>query len=133
MKIIRMTIWMLFVVTGCSSLLTEQRMVKVDKETWAIQQDFTVLSATFTPAQQEKYAQAKAAQDDATFQEFLASLDETQRATMQPLLVRAHAVEQERQSIIQIVQQDRAMQRANRQVLAGLTAGLTAHPAVVGP
>jgi hypothetical protein len=116
------TIWMLFLVTGCGPLLTERRMVKVDMEAQAIQQDFTVLSATFTREQNEKYARVKAVQDDATFQEFLASLDETQRATMQPPLARAHEVEHERQSLIQIVQQDRARQRANRRILDGLTA-----------
>jgi hypothetical protein len=97
-------------------------MVKVDREARAIQKDFTTLSTTFTPEQHEKYVRAKAAQDDATFQEFLTSLDKTQRATMQPLLARAHAVEQERQSIIQTVRQDRAKQRANRRALDGLTA-----------
>jgi hypothetical protein len=122
MQTICMTIWLLFMVTGCGSLITEQRTVKVDRETRSIQQDFTVLSAMFTRKQKEKYARAKAAQDDATFQEFLASLDETQRATMRPLLARTQAVEQERQSLLQIVQQDRARQNANRRVLDGLTA-----------
>jgi uncharacterized membrane protein affecting hemolysin expression len=56
MQMTWMTVWMLLVVAGCGLLLTEQRMVKVDRETRTIQHDFTLLSATFTPEQQEKYA-----------------------------------------------------------------------------
>jgi len=122
MRKIGATLWMLFVVTGCGPLLTEQRMVNVDQEARAIQRDFTVLSVTFTPEQNEKYVEARAARDDATFQEFLASLDKTQRATMQPLLVRAHVIEQERQAIIQTLQRDRAMRHMNHRITAGLTA-----------
>jgi hypothetical protein len=57
-------------------------------------------------------------QDQITIQEFYASLNEQQQATMTTLLDRAHQGEQERQTLFQTVQRDLAMQQAARQRLA---------------
>jgi hypothetical protein len=103
--------------TGCGTLVIEQRMVKLDTDVRAIQQDFRALSATFTPEQREKCARARAAQDESTFQEFYSSLDAQQKATMTALLDRAHQVVQEHELLGQVVQQDLARQEAERQRL----------------
>ena len=108
---------LMFLLAGCNPLLTEQRMVKLNTDVQAIQQDFQGLSTTFTPEQSEKYAQAKMAQDEPTFQEFYASLNGEQQATMTTLLERAHQAEQERQALSQRVQQDLAMQQYARRRL----------------
>ncbi len=113
----RLTVAVVFLLTGCGPLITEQRMAKLDTDVRSIQQDFRVLSATFTPEQSEKYVRAKAVQDEPTFQEFYASLDEQQQATMTTLLARAHQAGQEQQQLIQTVQQDLARQRAERRRL----------------
>ena len=107
---------------GCGSLLTEQRMARLETEVHAIQRDFGVLSQTFTPAQQEKYAQAKTAQDEATFHAFLASLDGSQRTTMETLLTRSQQATQEQQALRRVLQQDHAMRRVSRHRVDGLTA-----------
>jgi len=108
---------LIFLLAGCGPLITEQRMVKLNTDVQAIQQDFHSLSATFTPEQSEKYARAQTAQDEPTFQEFYASLNEQQQATMTALLDRAHQAEQERQTLSQTVRQDLAMQQATRRRL----------------
>jgi len=113
----RLTVAVVLLLTGCGSLVTEQRMAKLDTDVRSIQQDFRTLSATFTPEQSEKYAQAKAAQDDPTFQEFYASLNTQQQATMTALLDRTHQAAQEQQILSQIVRQDLASQQAERQRL----------------
>jgi hypothetical protein len=104
----RLIVGMVFLLTGCASMVTEQRAAKLDTEVRAIQHDFSALSATFTPEQEEKYARAKAIQDDAMFQEFYASLDAHQQATMQGLLDRADQAVQEQQSIEETVRRDMA-------------------------
>ncbi len=105
----RVALGMVFLLSGCAPLVVEQRAIKVDAEVRAIHTDFSALSATFTPEQSAKYARAKAAQDDLTFQEFYSSLDTQQQAMMKALLERSHHVEQEKQQIAQQVQQDLAM------------------------
>src|SRR5262245_24908641 len=109
---------LVFLLAGCGSLLTEQRMAKLNTDVQGIQQDFHGLSTTFTPEQREKYARAQAAQDERTFQEFYASLSQPQQVTMMALLERAHQVEQERQILFQRVQQDLAMQQYARRRLS---------------
>jgi ABC-type dipeptide/oligopeptide/nickel transport system ATPase subunit len=109
---------LVFLLAGCGSLITEQRMAKLNTEVQSIQRDYSVLSATFTPEQREKCARAKTVQDQITIQEFYASLNEQQQATMTTLLDRAHQGEQERQTLCQTVQRDLAMQQAARQRLA---------------
>ena len=109
---------LVFLLAGCGSLITEQRMAKLNTEVQSIQRDYSVLSATFTPEQREKCARAKTVQDQITIQEFYASLTEQQQATMKTLLDRAHQVEQERQTLFQTVQRDLAIQQAARQRLA---------------
>jgi hypothetical protein len=113
----RLTVAVVFLLTGCGTLVTEQRMVKLDTDVRSIQQDFRALSATFTPEQREKCARAKAAQDESTFQEFYSSLNAQQQATMTMLLDRAHQAVQEHQLLSQIVLQDLASQQAERQRL----------------
>lgn len=113
----RLTVAVVLLLTGCSSLVTEQRMAKLNTDVQSIQQDFYTLSVTFTPEQSEKYARAKATQDNLTFQEFYASLNTQQQATMMALLDRAHLAAQERQVLTQIVRQDLARQEAERQRL----------------
>ena len=108
---------LVFLLAGCGSLLTEQRMAKLNTDVQGIQQDFQGLSTTFTPEQSEKYARAKMAQDEPTFQEFYASLNKEQQATMTALLERAHQAEQERQILFHRVQQDLAMQQYARRRL----------------
>ena len=93
-------------------------MAKLNMEVQSIRQDFSVLSATFTPEQREKCARAKAVQDELTVQEFYASLNEQQQATMKTLLDHAYQVEQEWQTLFQTAQRDLAMQQAARQRLA---------------
>ncbi len=112
------TLGLVFLLAGCGSLITEQRMAKLNMEVQSIRQDFSVLSATFTPEQREKCARAKAVQDELTVQEFYASLNEQQQATMKTLLDHAYQVEQEWQTLFQTAQQDLAMQQAARQRLA---------------
>jgi len=114
----RLTAAVIFLLTGCDPLITEQRMAKLNMEVQSIRQDFSVLSATFTPEQREKCARAKAVQDELTVQEFYASLNEQQQATMKTLLDHAYQVEQEWQTLFQTAQQDLAMQQAARQRLA---------------
>jgi hypothetical protein len=109
-----------FLLTGCSSLVTEHRMAKLDTEVRAIQHDFHTFSATFTPEQREKYTRAKATQDDPTFQEFYASLTQQQQATMTALLDRAQQAERERQSILATLQQDLTTRWIARQEVARL-------------
>ena len=113
----RLIVAVVLLLTGCGSLVTEQRMAKLDTDVRSIQQDFRTLSATFTPEQSEKYAQAQAAQNDPTFQEFYASLNTQQQATMTALLDRTHQAAQEQQILSQIVRQDLASQQAERQRL----------------
>jgi len=105
----RVTLGVVFLLAGCTPLVTEQRAATLDTEIRAIHRDFAALSTTFTPEQRAKYAQAQAGQDEATFQAFYAALDAQQRATMNELLSRAQQVEQERQRIVHQVQQDLAM------------------------
>jgi len=126
----RLTAAVIFLLTGCDPLITEQRMAKLNTDVQSIQQDFSDLSATFTPEQSEKYARAKVVQDEPTFQEFYASLNEHQQATMKTLLDRAHQVEQERQTLLQTVRQDLAMQQATRR---RLSEGFAMAPAVGVP
>lgn len=95
-----------FLLAGCSSLVIEQRMARLDTEVRALQRDFQTFSVTFTPEQRDKYARAKATQDDPRFQEFHASLNHQQQATMTTLLDRAQHVEHERHSISKTLQQD---------------------------
>ena len=104
--------------TGCSSLVTEQRMAKLDMDVRAIQHDFQTFSNTFTPDQREKYTRAKATQDDPAFQEFYASLNPQQQATMTTLLDRARQVEHERQAISETLQQDLATRWVARREVA---------------
>src|SRR5262249_40806608 len=104
----RVIVAVVFLLTGCGSLITEQRMAKLNTDVQSIQQDFRGLSATFTPEQSEKYARAKTVQDESTFQEFYAPLNEQQQALMKTLLARAHQAEQERQLLIRTVRQDLA-------------------------
>lgn len=113
----RLTVAIVFLLAGCGPLITEQRMAKLDTDVRSIQQDFRVLSATFTPEQSEKYTRAQATQDEPTFQEFYASLNEQQQATMTTLLARVHQAEQEKQLLVRTVRQDLARQRAARQRL----------------
>jgi hypothetical protein len=120
---------MAFLLTGCGSLITEQRIAKLNTDVQSIQRDFRGLSATFTPEQSEKYGRAKAAQDEPTFQEFYASLNAQQQATMTALLARAYQAEQEQQVLSQIVRRDLASQQAERQRLPQLGTS----PAVLGP
>jgi hypothetical protein len=108
---------LVFFLTGCGSLVVEQRLVKLNTDLQSIQQDFHSLSATFTPEQSEKYAQAQAARDDATFQEFYTSLNPQQQAALTALLDRAHQAAQEQQILSRIVQQDLARQEAERRRL----------------
>jgi outer membrane murein-binding lipoprotein Lpp len=112
------TLGLVFLLAGCSSLLTERRMAKLNTDVQSIQRDFSVLSATFTPEQREKYARAKMVQDEPTFQEFYASLNEQQQATINTLRDRVSQIEQEWQLLTQTVQRDLAMQQATRQRLA---------------
>jgi hypothetical protein len=111
------TLGLVFLLAGCGPLITEQRMAKLNTDVQAIQQDFHGLSATFTPEQSKKYARAKTAQDEPSFQEFYAALNQQQQTTMTALLDRAHQTEQERQRLIQTVQQDLALQQATRRRL----------------
>jgi hypothetical protein len=113
----RLAVAAVFLLVGCGSLVTEQRMARLDTAVRSIQQDFSALSATFTPEQNAKYARARATQDDSTFQEFYASLNEQQRAMMKTLLERARQAEQERALLSQTVRQDLAMQQATRRRL----------------
>jgi len=113
----RVMLGLVLLLAGCGSLLTEQRMAKLNTDVQAIQQDFQGLSATFTPEQREKYARAQTVQDEATFQEFYASLTPPQQTTMTALLERTHQAEQERQMLSQRVQQDLAMQEVTRRQL----------------
>jgi hypothetical protein len=110
----RVALGMVLLLSGCAPLVVEQRAVKLDTEVRAIHTDFSALSATFTPEQSAKYAHAKAAQDDPTFQEFYTSLNAQQQATMKTLLARAQQVEQEKQQIVQEVRQDLRMRHRLR-------------------
>jgi hypothetical protein len=110
----RLALGMVLLLSGCAPLVVEQRAAKLDTEVRAIHTDFRALSSTFTPEQSAKYARAKAAYDDATFQEFYTSLAARQQATMTALLVRAQQVGQEQQQIIQEVRRDLAMRHRLR-------------------
>jgi len=125
----RVIVAVAFLLTGCGSLITEQRMAKLNMDVQSIQRDFRGLSATFTPEQSEKYARAKAARDEPTFQEFYASLNTQQQMTMTALLDRAQQAGQEQQVLSQIVQRDLASQQAERQRLPQLGTP----PAILGP
>jgi hypothetical protein len=105
---------------GCSSLVTERRMAKLDTEVRAIQHDFQTFSATLTPEQREKYVRAKITQDDPTFHEFYASLNHQQQATMTALLDRSYQVEEDRQAIFATLQQDFISRWIARQEVARL-------------
>lgn len=113
----KLTVVVVLLLTGCSSLVTEQRLAKLNTDLQAIQQDFHTLSTTFTPEQSEKYARAQATQDDPTFQEFFTSLNTQQQTTLTALLDRAHQAAQEQQILSRIVQQDLARQEAERRRL----------------
>jgi len=113
----KLTVVVVLLLTGCGSLVTEQRLAKLNTDLQSIQQDFHTLSATFTPAQSEKYARAQTMGDDRTFQEFYTSLTTQQQATLTALLDRAHQAAQEQQILSRIVQQDLAWQEAERRRL----------------
>jgi len=110
----RVALGMLFLLSGCASLVVEQRAVKLNTEVRAIQTDFSVLSTSFTPEQRAKYARATTAKDGPTFEEFFSSLDTQQQATMLTLLARAQQVEQAQQQLVQEVQQNLTMRHRLR-------------------
>ena len=109
--------------TGCSSLVTEQRMAKLDTEVQAIQHDFQAFSTTFTSEQRKQYARAKATQDDPTFHEFYASLNNPQQATMTALLDRAQQVEHDRQALLFTISQDLISRQYTRRLAAQVRGG----------
>jgi hypothetical protein len=114
---------LVFFLIGCSSLVTEQRMAKLDTEVRAIQHDFQTFSATFTPEQRENYARAKVAQDDPTFHEFSASLNPGQQATMTTLLNRSNQVEEDRQAVLSTISQDLTSRKYTRRLAAQVRGG----------
>ena len=109
---------LVFFLTGCSSLVTEHRIAKLDMDVRAIQQDFRTLSTTFTPEQHEKYTRAKATQDDPTFHEFYVSLTQQQQATMTTLLDRAQHVNHDRQAVLSTIRQDLISREYTRRLAA---------------
>lgn len=109
---------LVFLLAGCGSLITDPHMAKLNMEIQTIQQDYSVLSATFTPEQRKKCTRAKTVQDQITIHEFYASLNEQQQATVKSLLDRAYQVEQEWQRHSQTAQRDIAIRQAARQRLA---------------
>jgi len=114
---------LVFFLTGCSSLVTEQRMAKLDTEVRAIQNDFQTFSTTFTSEQREQYARAKATQDDPTFNEFYASLNPQQQATMTALLDRSNQVKEERQAVLSTISQDLISRKYTRRLAAQVRGG----------
>ena len=114
---------LVFFLTGCSSLVTEQRMAKLDTEVRAIQNDFQTFSTTFTPVQREQYALAKATQDDPTFNEFYASLNPQQQATMTALLERSNQVKEVQQAVLSTISQDLISRKYTRRLAAQVRGG----------
>src|SRR5262245_7254546 len=104
--------------TGCSSLVIEQRMAKLNTDVRVIQQDFCTLSSTFTLEQREKYARVRATQDDPTFRDFYASLTQQQQVTMTALLDRAQHAEHERQAVLSTISQDLISREYTRRLAA---------------
>lgn len=107
-----------FLLAGCSSLVTENCMAKLDTEVRAIQHDFQTFSNTLTPEQREKYARVKAVRDNPAFHEFYASLNPQQQATMTTLLERSRQVEEGQQAIFATLQQDLISRWIARQEMA---------------
>ena len=116
--IVKTALLVALLLSGCSSLVTAHRMAKLDTEVRAIQHDFQTFSTTFTPEQREKYARAKATQDDPTFHEFYASLNPQQQATMTVLIDRAQQVELERQAVLSTIGQDLISREYTRRLAA---------------
>jgi hypothetical protein len=109
--------------TGCSALVTERRMAKLDTEVQAIQNAFQTFSTTFTSEQREQYARAKATRDDPTFNEFYASLNPQQQATMTALLDRSNQVEEDRQAVLSTISQDLISRKYTRRLAAQVRGG----------